>query len=73
MDDLVKAVTATHADKFETKKNFRLVENRLSNLLTLLVMQLSGHERELRRIVCGVIEGSKKLKNPSALLLHVNT
>ena len=42
MDDLFKAIVATHADKFETIKNFRLLESRIENLLSLFVMQLSG-------------------------------
>ena len=60
------------AEKFDTSKRFRLVENRLHCLMEILVMSSSSEtEDKLKKIFNGLIKGSKKLKNPSVLLLHI--
>ena len=71
IDEVARAMTRTMAEKFDTSKRFRLVENRLHCLMEILVMSSSSEtEDKLKKIFNGLIKGSKKLKNPSALLLH---
>ena len=74
IDEVARALTNTHAEKFETSRRFRLVENRLHSLMEILVIVASPQtEENLKKIFSGLVKGSKKLKNPGVLLLHIKT
>ena len=71
MDDVVKALKATLADKNELTRKWRILDNRLENTLDIIVMQLSMGEDELRGIVSVIAKNSKKLKHANLLLTHL--
>ena len=74
IDEVARAMTRTLAEKFETSKRFRLVENRLQCLMEIIVMVSTPEsEAHIRKIFATLIKGSKKLKNPSVLLLHIKS
>lgn len=74
IDEVARALTRTMSDKFDTSKRFRLIENRVQSLMEIMVMSSTPEsEPQLRKIFASLIKGSKKMKNPSVLLLHIKT
>ena len=41
MNDMVKALTRSSADRHETKKNFRVIDKQLKNLYEIMMFQLN--------------------------------
>ena len=74
IDEVARVLTNTLAEKFETSRRFRLVENRLQCLLEIVIMIATPEsEPKTKKVFAGLVKGSKKLKNPSVLLLHIKT
>ena len=44
MDDIVKAMTRSMADKFETTKKFRVFENQMKNIFELILIALRDND-----------------------------
>ena len=74
IDEVARALTRTLAEKFETSKRFRMVENRVHCLMEIIVMVSTPEtEAHLRKIFASLIKGSKKLKSPNVLLQHIKS
>ena len=74
IDEVARALTRIMADKFDTSKRFRMIENRVQSLMEIMVMSSTPEsEPQLRKIFASLIKGSKKMKNPSVLPLHIKT
>ena len=73
MDDVVKAMTRTMADRFETAKKFRILENQLKNVFELSLISLRDNDEnyEIKQMLNNITKNSKKLSNPNALMLHI--
>ena len=63
MDDVVKAMTRTMADRFETAKKFRIMENQLKNVfeLTLIALRDTDENFEIKQTLNNITKSSKKL------------
>ena len=73
MDDVVKAMTRTMADKFDTAKKFRIMENQLKSLfeLTLVALRDTDENFEIKQQLNNITKSSKKLQTPNGLMLHL--
>ena len=60
IDDVIRVLKATCADKNETTRKWRLIENRLESTLEIIVMQLFEDPEEIRSVVTGIVKNSKK-------------
>lgn len=73
IDDVIKVLKATCADKNDMTKKWRILEGRLESTLEIIVMQLVEEPELLRGFVLSVVKGSKKLKNANFLLTHLKS
>ena len=74
LEDKAKVLTNQLAGMFETSKKFRLVENRMQCLMEIIVMvSTPATESNIKKIFANLVKDSKKLKNPSVLLLHLKS
>lgn len=73
IDDVVRGLKATAADKNDVIKKWRLHENRMESTLEIIVMLLCEDPDEVRMIVAGIVKNSKKLKNPNLLISHIKS
>ena len=73
IDDVIRVLKATCADKNETTRKWRLIENRLESTLEIIVMQIFEDPEEIRSVVTGIVKNSKKLKNPNVLVSHIKS
>ena len=72
IDDVVRVLKATCAEKHELTRKWRILEHRLESTLEIILMLMGSESDELRQIVQGIAKNSKKLKNPNMLLTHIN-
>ena len=63
MDDVVKAMTRTMADRFDTAKKFRILENQLKNVFELSLISLRDNDEnyEIKQMLNNITKNSKKL------------
>ena len=69
MDDLVKAMCRTLADKFETNKRFRLSEQQMKQMFELIVMLMQDEYNEIRIMLKDISKNT--MRNPATFLAHV--
>ncbi len=42
MNDMIKALTKQTADRYDTKKNFRIMDKQIKNIFDILIFQMQG-------------------------------
>ena len=73
IDDVIRILKATSADKNEVTRKNRLFEHRLESTLEIIVMMLCEEPEEMKAAVSNIVKGSKKLKNSNLLVSHLKS
>lgn len=73
IDDVIRILKATCAEKNEVVRKNRLLEGRIDSNLEIIVLLLSEDSDELKKIISNIVKGSKKLRNSNLLLNHIKS